>query len=145
MHGSKHEDDGHSTPEPDVRSKAMPRMILSLALVGVMVGLMIGRLTAPDELVLEQVVVVQDGLDLWFNEEPPLHGENVEGTVAVVFQAEGKSQRGQLMLQGKPVGWRLQKSQEGLLLTVIAARPLRGEWAGAEDAGRWKVQVRLHE
>jgi len=145
MHGSKHEDDGHSTPEPDVRSKAMPRMILSLALVGVMVGLMIGRLTAPDELVLEQVAVVQDGLDLWFNEEPPLHGENVEGTVAVVFQAEGKSQRGQLMLQGKPVGWRLQKSQEGLLLTVIAARPLRGEWAGAEDAGRWKVQVRLHE
>ncbi|WP_369988492.1 hypothetical protein [Pseudomonas xanthosomatis] len=145
MHGSKHEDDGHSTPEPDVRSKAMPRMILSLALVGVMVGLMIGRLTAPDELVLEQVTVVQDGLDLWFNEEPPLHGENVEGTVAVVFQAEGKSQRGQLMLQGKPVGWRLQKSQEGLLLTVVAARPLRGEWAGAEDAGRWKVQVRLHE
>ncbi|QXH51178.1 hypothetical protein KSS94_25120 [Pseudomonas fakonensis] len=145
MHGSKHEDDGHSTPEPDVRSKAMPRMILSLALVGVMVGLMIGRLTAPDELLLEQVAVVQDGLDLWFNEEPPLHGENVEGTVAVVFQAEGKSQRGQLMLQGKPVGWRLQKSQEGLLLTVIAARPLRGEWAGAEDAGRWKVQVRLHE
>lgn len=120
-------------------------MILSLALVGVMVGLMIGRLTAPDELLLEQVAVVQDGLDLWFNEEPPLHGENVEGTVAVVFQAEGKSQRGQLMLQGKPVGWRLQKSQEGLLLTVIAARPLRGEWAGAEDAGRWKVQVRLHE
>ncbi|QXH47065.1 hypothetical protein KSS93_03845 [Pseudomonas xanthosomatis] len=145
MHGSKHEDDGHSTSEPDVRSKAMPRMILSLALVGVMVGLMIGRLTAPDELVLEQVAVVQDGLDLWFNEEPPLHGENVEGTVAVVFQAEGKSQRGQLMLQGKPVGWRLQKSQEGLLLTLIAARPLRGEWAGAEDAGRWKVQVRLHE
>ena len=119
--------------------------MLSLAIVGVMVGLMIGRLTAPEDHVLEQVEVVQDGLDLWFDDEPKLHGENVEGTVAVLFQAEGKAQRGQLSLQGKPVSWRLQNSKEGLLLTVVAARPLQGEWAGAEDAGRWRVQVRLHE
>ncbi len=38
MHGSKREDDGHSTPEPDVRSKAFPRVMLSLAIVGLMVG-----------------------------------------------------------------------------------------------------------
>ncbi|AZL76067.1 MULTISPECIES: hypothetical protein [Pseudomonas] len=145
MHGSRHEDDGHSTPEPDVRSKAFPKMILSLAIVGLMVGLMIGRLTAPDERVLQQVEVVQDGLDLWFNEEPQLHGENVEGTVALAFQAEGKAQRGQLFLQDKPVAWRVQKGKEGLLLTLIAARPLQGQWSGAEDDGRWKVQVRLHE
>ncbi|ATP47250.1 hypothetical protein HU764_024050 [Pseudomonas sp. SWRI100] len=145
MHGSRREDDEHSTPEPDLRSKAFPRVMLSLAIVGLMVGLMIGRLTTPDERVLEQVEVVQDGLDLWFNEEPKLHGENVEGTVALLFEAQGKAQRGQLSLQGKPVGWRVQKSEEGLLLTVVAARPLHGEWAGAEDAGRWRVQVRLHE
>lgn len=119
--------------------------MLSLAIVGVMVGLMIGRLTTPEERVLEQVEVVQDGLDLWFSDEPKLHGENVEGAVAVLFQAQGKAQRGQLTLQGKPVSWRLQKTDEGLLLSVIAARPLRGEWAGAEDAGRWRVRVRLHE
>ncbi|MDR0211167.1 MAG: hypothetical protein LBJ33_18680 [Pseudomonas putida] len=145
MHGSRHEDDEHSTLEPDLRSKAWPRVLLSLAIVGMMVGLMIGRLTAPEERVLEQVEVVQDGLDLWFNEEPKLHGETVQGTVAVVFQAEGKAQRGQLQVQGKPAGWRLQNSEEGLLLTVIAARPLQGEWSGAQDAGRWRVQVRLRE
>ncbi|MCF1489214.1 hypothetical protein LZ838_17875 [Pseudomonas sp. AA27] len=145
MHGSKHEDDGHSTPEPDPRSKAFPRVILSLAIVGLMVGMMIGRLTTPEERVLEQVQVVQDGLDLWFNEEARLHGENVQGTVAIVFEAQGKVQRGQLSLQGKPVGWRLQKSEEGLVLTVVAARPLRGEWNATEEAGRWRVQVRLHE
>ncbi|MEN5108040.1 hypothetical protein ABE521_04120 [Pseudomonas sp. TWI672] len=145
MHGSKREDGEHSTPEPDVRSKGLPKVLLSLAIVGLMVGLMIGRLTAPEALVLERVEVVQDGLDLWFNDEPKLHGENVQGTVALLLQAEGKAQRGQLTLQGKPVSWRLQKSEEGLLLSVIAARPLRGEWAGAEDAGRWRVQVRLHE
>ncbi|MEE1887651.1 hypothetical protein [Pseudomonas carassii] len=145
MHGSKHEDDGHSTPEPDPRSKAFPRVILSLAIVGLMVGMMIGRLTTPEERVLEQVQVVQDGLDLWFNEEPKLHGENVQGTVAIVFEAQGKAQRGQLTLQDKPVGWRLQKSEAGLVLTVVAARPLRGEWNATEEAGRWRVQVRLHE
>ena len=106
---------------------------------------MIGRLTAPEERVLERVEVVQDGLDLWFNEEPRLHGETVQGTVAVLFQAEGQARRGQLQVQGKPVGWRLQKSEDGLLLTVIAARPLQGEWHGAEEGGRWRVQVRLHE
>ncbi|MDF0734001.1 hypothetical protein P0Y43_25295 [Pseudomonas entomophila] len=145
MHGSRHEDDAHSNPEPDPRSKAWPRVLFSLAIVGMLVGLMIGRLTNPEPRVLEQVEVVQDGLDLWFNEEPKLHGENVEGTVAVVFQAVGKVQRGQLTLQGKPVGWRVQNSDEGLVLTLVAARPLRGEWTAAEDAGRWRVQVRLHE
>ncbi|QYX52144.1 hypothetical protein K3F44_21455 [Pseudomonas sp. S07E 245] len=145
MHGSKREDDEHSTLEPDQRSKAFPRVMLSLAIVGVMVGLMIGRLTTPEERVLEQIGVVQGGLDLWFNEEPKLHGENVEGTVAIVFEAKGKAQRGQLMLEEKPVGWRLQNSDKGLLLTVVAARPLQGEWSAAEDAGRWRVQVKLHE
>jgi len=116
-------------------------MMLSLAIVGLMVGLMIGRLTTPDERELQQV----DGLELWFNEEPQLHGENVDGTVALLFQAQGKARQGQLSLQGKPVSWRVQKSKEGLLLTLVAARPLHGEWAGAEDAGRWRVQVKLHE
>jgi hypothetical protein len=39
----------------------------------------------------------------------------------------------------------VQNSKEGLLLTVVAARPLHGEWAGAEDDGRWRLQVILHE
>ena len=119
--------------------------MLSLAIVGLMVGLMIGRLTAPDERELQQVEVMQDGLTLWFNEEPKLHGEEFDGTLALLFEAEGKVARGQLRQQGKPVSWRVQNSDEGLLLTVIAARPLHGEWAGAEDDGRWRVQVKLHE
>lgn len=120
-------------------------MLLSLALFGVLVGLMIGRLTTPQESVLEQIEVVEAGLDLWFDHAPKLHGEHVQGSVAVLFDAHGKAARGQLRLEGKPVGWRVQKSDKGLLLTVVAARPLRGTWDAAEDAGRWRVQVRLHE
>ncbi|MBJ9974970.1 hypothetical protein IAE35_02910 [Pseudomonas sp. S75] len=143
MHGPRQEDDAHSTLEPDPRSKAWPRVLLSMAIVGVMVGLMIGRLTAPEPRRLEQVEVVQGGLDLWFNAEPSLHGENVEGTVAVVFQAEGKPQRGQLELQGRPVSWRVQRSDRGLLLSLVAARAVRGEWTVAQEEGRWRVRVRL--
>ncbi|RWU26566.1 hypothetical protein DM813_01705 [Pseudomonas alkylphenolica] len=145
MHGSEYKDGEHSTPEPDPRSKAWPRVLFSLALFGMLVGLMIGRLTTPEPRELEQVQVVEGGLDLWFNEAPKLHGETVEGTVALLFEAEGKAARGQLQLQGKPVSWRVQKSDGGLLVTLVAARPLHGEWAGAEDDGRWRVQVRLHE
>jgi len=145
MHGSEHKDGEHSTPEPDSRSQQWPRVLFSLAIFGMLVGLMIGRLTAPEPRVLEQVQVVEGGLDLWFNEEPKLHGEEVDGTLALLFEAEGKVARGQLRQQGKPVSWRVQKSDGGLLVTLVAARPLHGNWAGAEDDGRWRVQVRLRE
>ena len=145
MHGSEHKDGEHSTPEPDPRSQQWPRVLFSLAIFGMLVGLMIGRLTAPEPRVLEQVQVVEGGLDLWFNEEPKLHGEEVDGTLALLFEAEGKVARGQLRQQGRPVSWRVQKSDGGLLVTLVAARPLHGNWAGAEDDGRWRVQVRLHE
>ena len=145
MHGSEHKDGEHSTPEPDPRSQLWPRVLFSLAIVGMLVGLMIGRLTAPEPRVLQQLQVVEGGLDLWFNEEPKLHGEEVEGTLALLFDAQGKAARGQMQLQGKPVSWRVQKSDGGLLVTLVAARPLHGDWAGAEDDGRWRVQVRLRE
>jgi len=145
MHGSEHKDSEHSTPEPDPRSQQWPRVLFSLAIVGMLVGLMIGRLTTPEPRELQQVQIVEGGLDLWFNEEPKLHGEEVDGTVALLFEAQGKAARGQLEQQGKPVSWRIQKSDGGLLVTLIAARPLHGNWAGAEQDGRWRVQVRLHE
>jgi len=146
MHGSEHKDDAHSTPdEPDPRSKSWPRVLFSLALFGMLVGLMIGRLTAPEPRELERIEVVAGGLDLWFNEEPKLHGEMVDGTVALLFDAEGKSQKGQLSYDGKPVSWRLRKTDGGLLLSLVAARPLRARWAGESVEDRWRVQVRLHE
>ena len=37
MHGSEGKDDAHSTPQADPRSKLFPRVIGSLAIVGVMV------------------------------------------------------------------------------------------------------------
>ena len=135
----------HSTPQADPRSKLFPRVIGSLAIFGLMVGLMIGRLTTPDPTVLQQVEVTADGLVVWFNNEPKLHGEIIDGTVALLFQAEGKAQKGQLKLNGKDVNWRTRLSDGGLLLTVLAARPLQGEWAGSKVDDRWRLEIHLRE
>ncbi|WP_095190088.1 hypothetical protein [Pseudomonas sp. Irchel 3E19] len=145
MHGSEGKDERHSTPPVDNRSKLLPRVIGSLAIVGVMIGLMIGRLTTPDPSVLQQVEVTDGGLVVWFNNEPKLHGEIVEGAVALLFQAEGPAQKGQLKLNGKDVNWRTRASDGGLLLTVLAARPLQGDWAGSEVDDRWRLEIHLRE
>ncbi|WP_082341838.1 hypothetical protein [Pseudomonas thivervalensis] len=145
MHGSADKDERHSTPQTDRRSKLMPRVMGSLAIFGMMVGLMIGRLTTPDPSALQQVEAGDGVLVAWFNNEPKLHGEIVDGSVALLFQAEGRPQKGQLKLNGKDVNWRVRLSDEGLLLTLVAARPLRGEWTGSEVDDRWRLEVRLQE
>lgn len=116
-----------------------------MAIVGVMVGLMIGRLTTPDPVELQQVEPVTDGALVWFNREPRLHGEHIDGTLALLFDAQGKAQAGQLKVNDKDVNWRVRKTEGGLLLNLVAARPLRGEWSGAQVDGRWRLQIRLQE
>ncbi|BBP62789.1 hypothetical protein PHLH5_03300 [Pseudomonas sp. Cab53] len=123
----------------------MPRVMGSLAIFGMMVGLMIGRLTTPEPNVLQRIEVSEGALVAWFDSEPKLHGEVIDGSVALLFEAEGRSQNGQLKLNGKDVNWRVRLSDKGLLLTLVAARPLRGEWAGGEVDDRWRLEVRLQE
>ncbi|NNB53399.1 hypothetical protein [Pseudomonas fragi] len=145
MHGSELKDGQHSTPEEDPRPKLWPRVLGSLAIVGVMVGMMIGRLTAPTPVELQQVDVLPGGLVVWFSAEPKLHGELVDGTLGLLFDAKGKAQNGQLVFNGKSVNWRLRDTDGGLLLTLVAARALQGDWAGAPQDGRWRLQVNLRE
>ena len=145
MHGSELKDGQHSTPEEDPRPKLWPRVLGSLAIVGVMVGMMIGRLTAPVPVELQQVDVLPGALVVWFSAEPKLHGEWVDGTLGLLFDARGTPQNGQLKLADKVVNWRLRHTDGGLLLTLVAARALRGDWVGAPQEGRWRLQVNLRE
>jgi len=145
MHGSEGKDALHSTPEEDPRPKLLPRVMGSLAIVGLMVGLMIGRLTTPDPVELQQVETVADGVVVWFNSEPKLHGEHIDGTVALLFDAQGKAASGQLKVNDKDVNWRVRKTDGGLLLNLVAARPLRGEWTGEAVNDRWRLEIHLQE
>lgn len=123
----------------------MPKVMGSLAIVGVMVGLMIGRLTTSDPVELQQVETAADGVVVWFNSEPKLHGEHVDGTVALLFDAHGTAASGQLKVNDKDVKWRVRTTDGGLLLNLVAARPLRGEWKGEEVDDRWRLEIHLQE
>ena len=123
----------------------MTRVMASLALFRWIFGLMIGRLTNPEPSVLQQIEVGDGVLVAWFNDETRLHGEIIDGSVALLFEAEGQAQKGRLKLNGKDVNWRVRLSDKGLLLTLVAARPLRAQWAGSEVDGRWRLEVRLQE
>jgi len=116
-----------------------------MAIFGLLIGLMIGRLANPDPAHLENIEILPGSIVLWFNDEPKVHSEVVEGTVAVLFDATGAPASGRLLVDGKPVTWRIQRSDEGLVLTVVAARALRAESAGVEQDGRWRLVVSLAE
>jgi len=40
-----------------------------------------------------------------------------------------------------PVAWRVQQTEKGLLLHLVAARRLQGQWQGARVDGGWQVEV----
>ncbi|WP_282349255.1 hypothetical protein [Pseudomonas sp. PS01301] len=145
MRGTELKDGQHSTPDPSERSQLWPRVLGSLALFGLLIGLMIGRLTNPEPARLDNIEVHRDQLVLWFNDEPKVHAEVVGGTVAILFDATGAPASGRLLVDGKPVTWRIQRSEEGLLLTAVAARPLQMQWRAVQVDGRWQTTIELGE
>lgn len=117
--------------------------MFSLALLGLLLGLMIGRLTEPQPVHLQRIEVRQGGLALWFDHEPKVRVEELEGAFALVLGADGQAARGQLTLDSAPVSWRVQRAADGVMLRFVAARPLHGEWQGAAEDGRWRLEVSL--
>lgn len=109
-----------------------------------MVGMMIGRLTAPGPIELLALEPHDAGLALWFDRQPTLRAESFHGAYSLHVAARGQPQEGQLRLGDSLVNWRLRPEGEMFTLGFIAARPLGGRWAWHEEAdGRWRLQVRL--
>lgn len=120
-------------------------MLFSLALFGLMLGLMLGRLTAPEPARLERVEVLPNGLALRFNVEPKLHAQHLDGAFAMLFLAAGQAAEGRLALTSGPANWRIQRTERGLLLHLVAARPLHAQWRGAAADGGWRLTISARE
>lgn len=112
-------------------------------LLGLLLGSLIGRVTAPGPVQLLRVEPVAGGLQLWFTREPELYSQDVEGAVGMLFQAEGSAANGRIESSGTGVGWRLQNTEKGLLLHFVATRPLAAEWGGEKRDGDWLLKVRV--
>ncbi|WP_295477856.1 hypothetical protein [uncultured Pseudomonas sp.] len=145
MHGSEQKDGVHSTPEEDPRPKFWPRVLGSMAIVGFCVGMMIGRVTQPEPVELQRIEELPTGLALWFNEEPAVQGDVVDGAIVLHLGAAGQPWKGQLSMDGKVARWRVERAKKGLVLTLLAARPLQGDWRTAEVDGQWRLEVSLRE
>jgi hypothetical protein len=142
MRGSELEDEQHST---DLRPRPWLRVIGSLALFGFLIGLMVGRMFQPEPLWLDRVEVKAEGLELWFNVEPQVQEEHAQGMYVLRMESFGREQQGQLSVRGKTANWRLQRQRRDLVLRVLAARPLRGEWRAEEVDGLWRLTISLDE
>ncbi|MFI8480375.1 hypothetical protein ACIGCM_07380 [Pseudomonas sp. NPDC078700] len=145
MRGSEREGGQYSTPDIDDRPRPWLRVIGSLAIFGFLIGLMFGDLFHPDALRLDRVEVQEDQLQLWFNEQPTPQAREYNGAYLLRLETLGREQQGQLQLNGRAANWRLQRDKRELLLTVLAARPLRGEWRADEVDGQWRLTVSLME
>ncbi|CAD5105926.1 hypothetical protein PSEWESI4_00185 [Pseudomonas carbonaria] len=120
------------------------RFFATLAILGLLVGLMIGRLTESGPAHLERVEVLEDGLALWFDREVAVRGERIDGALVLHLDAGGKVERGQLRVAGKVANWRtVSEGKEALRLELVAARPLHGTWRGAAAEGRWRLEISL--
>lgn len=127
----------------DPRPRLRRRFFASLVLIGLLVGMMIGRLVTPEPVRLLRVEPQAQGLDLWFDRQPELYEEHLDGAFALLLQAKGEAAAGQLATADGRVAWRVQRSEQGLLVHFVATRPLRGEWSGEERDGAWRLAVRL--
>lgn len=135
----------HSTLEEDPRPKLWPRVLGSMAIVGFTVGTIIGRLQQPDPVELEQIEELPAGLALWFNEEPKYRGATVDGAVVLNVDASGQPWTGQLRFDNRVARWKVERGEKGLVLTLLAARSLHGDWRTEKVDGRWRLEVSLRE
>ncbi|QLF93774.1 hypothetical protein HW090_11435 [Pseudomonas sp. ABC1] len=143
MRGTETENGEHSTLE-DPRPRLRRRFFASLVLLGVMVGMMIGRVTQQsDEVHLLEVEPVGAGLQLWFDEEPEVQELPVEGGFVLAIAAMGQPASGYLDSPAGRVSWRLQVSGQTLQLRLTALHALQVDWLGESDKRGWRLDVRV--
>lgn len=114
-----------------------------------MLGLMIGRLTAPDEIRL-LAINPQDknGLQLQFDHEPWVQETYHEGTFSLLIYAKGEPQQGQLRQGDSLINWRLRPLghpvlDPQLVLGFVSTRPLKGQWSGQDTEQGWQLSLQI--
>ena len=113
-------------------------------LLAFLIGVMIGRVFDPPRLRIEDAEPWAQGLQLWFNREPPQQAEHVDGALVYRYEdAYGRVRDGQLKLPLGLVNWRIERDGRDLLLVLVSPRPLSGEWRGTKVDERWRARLVL--
>jgi len=145
MQRSEPENGGHSTPaQEQMRPRPWLKVMVSLAVLGLLLGLMLGRLVNPPHEGPPQILAVEpsaNGLILTLDAQPAVRAGQLDGALALQIQASGKAEQGQLRIGDAPVRWKLEPDGQGVRLTLLSTRRLRGAWDSAEVEGRWRLTV----
>lgn len=129
-----------------MRPRPLLKVWVSLCVLGLLVGLMIGRLVNPPHEGPPQILAVTaaaDGLVLTLDAQPAVRAGHLEGALALQIDADGKAQQGQLRIGDAPLRWKLEPQGNGVLLTLLSIRRLQGAWDSAEVGGQWHLNVRV--
>jgi len=143
MRDTRSENDAHSTAPVDPLPRLRRRFFGSLVLLGLLFGSLLGHVFKPGPVQLLRVEPVEGGLQLWFDREPEIYSQDVEGAVGMLFQAEGRAETGRLDVAGASASWRVQTTEKGLLVHVVATRPLAASWSGDKLDGDWRLLLQV--
>lgn len=127
-----------------MRPRPWLKVMVSLAALGLLLGLMLGRLVNPPHEGPPQILAIEpsaNGLVLILDAQPALRAGQLDGALAVQIDAIGKAQQGQLRIGDAPVRWKLEPREKGVLLTLLSTRRLQGAWDSTEDQGRWRLTI----
>ena len=146
MQRSEPENGGHSTSAREqMRPRPWLKVLLSLAVLGLLLGLMLGRLVNPPREGPPLILALEpsaEGLVLTLDAQPAVRAGHLEGALALQIEASGKAQQGQLRIGDAPVRWKLEPQGTGVLLTLLSTRRLQGAWDSTEVEGRWRLTIR---
>jgi len=126
-----------------VRPRPWLRVFSALAIGGLMIGLMLGRLTGPTPGEPHLLAVrAQDGvLLLRFDQSARVEAGQIEGALALRVRAAGAAAEGQMRLDGQPLRWRVESREGELWITLLSTRHLGGSWDSEEKDGDWVLRV----
>lgn len=126
-----------------MRPRPWLRVFSALAIGGLMIGLMLGRLTGPTPGEPHLLAVrAQDGvLLLRFDQSARVETGQIEGALALRVQAAGTAAEGQMRLDGQPLRWRVENRDGQLWITLLSTRHLGGSWDSEEKDGDWLLRV----
>ena len=126
-----------------MRPRPWLRVFSALAIGGLMIGLMLGRLTGPTPGEPHLLAVrAQDGvLLLRFDQSARVEAGQIEGALALRVRAAGAAAEGQMRLDGQPLRWRVETREGELWITLLSTRHLGGSWDSEEKNGDWLLRV----
>lgn len=126
-----------------MRPRPWLKVFSALAIIGLSIGLMLGRLTGPtpgDPRLL--AAQVENGvLLLRFDQQARVQAGQLEGALALRVRATGDAAEGQARLGDQPLRWRVESKGEELWITLLSTRPLKGAWDSEEKDGDWVLRV----